>query len=52
MRSGEVTVEELTERADLPEWYELLRQTYRRARVPVPHRSLFEAAFDVLQPRA
>jgi lipid II:glycine glycyltransferase (peptidoglycan interpeptide bridge formation enzyme) len=52
MRSGEVTVEELTERADLPEWYELLRHTYRRARVPVPHRSLFEAAFDVLQPRS
>jgi CelD/BcsL family acetyltransferase involved in cellulose biosynthesis len=50
LRSGEVSVEELTERTELSEWYELLRQTYRRARVPLPHRSLFDAAFDVLRP--
>jgi CelD/BcsL family acetyltransferase involved in cellulose biosynthesis len=51
LRSGDVSVVELTARADLPAWYELMRQTYRRARVPLPHPSLFEAAFDVLRPQ-
>jgi serine/alanine adding enzyme len=49
-RRGEVTVAEVMQRSELVEWYELLRETYRRAHVPLPHRSLFEAAFDVLVP--
>ncbi len=51
MRQGDVVVEEVTDRQGLAECYELLRQTYSRARVPLADRSLFEAAFDLLRPR-
>jgi serine/alanine adding enzyme len=51
LRKGEVTVSTVSDRSELVEWYELLQMTYRRARVPIPHPSLFEAAFDLLAPR-
>jgi lipid II:glycine glycyltransferase (peptidoglycan interpeptide bridge formation enzyme) len=51
LRAGHVTVEEVSDRKQLPVWYDLVRQTYRAARVPLTDRTLFEAAFDVLQPR-
>ena len=47
----DVKVGVVTQRSELTDWYRLLRETYRRAHVPVPHPSLFEAAFDVLLPR-
>ncbi len=45
-----VTVEVVNERVGVATCYELLRSTYKRAHVPLAHRSLFEAAFDVLYP--
>jgi CelD/BcsL family acetyltransferase involved in cellulose biosynthesis len=48
---GEVVVEEVTEREQIAVWDELLRRTYKLAKVPLADRSLFEAAFDVLYPR-
>lgn len=50
LREGPVSVRELTNRTELASWYELLRLTYAKARVPLADRSLFEAAFDVLVP--
>ncbi len=51
LRDQHVVVRALGERADLAEWYRLLRQTYHSIRVPLADRSLFEAAFDLLRPR-
>lgn len=49
-RAGTVTVNEVQDRAELTDWYTVLRKTYRHARVPLADASLFEAAFDVLVP--
>jgi lipid II:glycine glycyltransferase (peptidoglycan interpeptide bridge formation enzyme) len=51
LRSGEVAVTELTEREELADWYELIRQTYERAQVPLAGITLFEAAIDILRPK-
>lgn len=51
LRRDELTIEEVTQREQLTDWYAILRQTYNRARVPLADRSLFEAAFDILYPR-
>jgi lipid II:glycine glycyltransferase (peptidoglycan interpeptide bridge formation enzyme) len=51
LRRGEVEMKELEGRASLVAWYDLLRQTYRAAGVPLADRSLFEAAFDLLRPK-
>ncbi len=51
LRKGIVAIEEVWDREGVAACYELLRQTYRAARVPLADRSLFEAAFDVLHPR-
>jgi serine/alanine adding enzyme len=51
LRQGEVIVEEVEERGQMAACYDLLRQTYRAAKVPLADRSLFEAAFDVLYPK-
>jgi putative transposase len=48
---GHFLVEEVEERERVAVCYDLLRQTYHRARIPLADRSLFEAAFDVLYPR-
>jgi len=48
LKRGEVTVHEVKERQQVAVCYALLRETYRLAQVPLAHRSLFEAAFDVL----
>lgn len=50
-RHGQVKVEEIHQRDQLPLWYDLLQRTYRSARIPLADRTLFEAAFDVLYPR-
>lgn len=49
-RSGEVVVREVTDKAQLLPFYHLLEKTYRRARVPLAHISLFNAAFEILAP--
>jgi hypothetical protein len=49
-RQEEMEVREITDRADLTVCYELLRQTYQNAQVPLSDISLFENAFDLLRP--
>jgi lipid II:glycine glycyltransferase (peptidoglycan interpeptide bridge formation enzyme) len=50
LRRGEVVIEEAVTPEQISLCYEVLRQTYKMARVPLADRSLFEAAFDVLCP--
>lgn len=51
LRKGNVVVEQVTDRNQMTDWYELVGKTYEAARVPLADRSLFEAAFDILHPR-
>jgi hypothetical protein len=51
LRDGLVQVTEVTERAELDQWYDTLQKTYARAQVLLADRSLFDAAFDILQPK-
>jgi lipid II:glycine glycyltransferase (peptidoglycan interpeptide bridge formation enzyme) len=51
LNRGQVQVEAITEKGSVVACYELLRQTYQKARVPLADQSLFEAAFDILFPR-
>jgi hypothetical protein len=51
LKKGEVTVKEAREPEQTEICYNLLRRTYSRARVPLPDRSLFEAAFEILYPK-
>lgn len=51
LNQGQVRIEAVTEKKRVAACYELLRQTYQRARVPLADQSLFEAAFDILSPR-
>lgn len=46
-----IIVDVIHDRSAIPIFYNLLHQTYRRARVPLPDISLFEAVFDVLVPK-
>jgi predicted N-acyltransferase len=45
-----VVIKEVRDKSQLPLCYDLLKRTYRAARVPLADPSLFEAAFDVLYP--
>ena len=51
LRRAHVVVEEVRDREQGSICYDLLHRTYRRARVPLADRSLFDAAFDFLHPR-
>ena len=51
LRKGSVVVEQVTNRNQIVDWYDVVRKTYKASRVPLADRSLFEAAFDILQPR-
>jgi lipid II:glycine glycyltransferase (peptidoglycan interpeptide bridge formation enzyme) len=51
LNQGRVTVEELTDRKQVASCYDVLRQTYKAARVPLADISLFESAFDLLYAR-
>ena len=51
LRKGNVTIDVLTRKEQIIDWYNLVRNTYQSARVPLADYSLFEAAFDILQPR-
>ena len=46
-----VTVDEVTDPADLAPIYLVLKAVYKRLQVPLPDISLFHSAFDVLYPR-
>ncbi len=50
LRKGNVIVEQVTDRNQIIDWYGLVRETYKAARVHLAERSLFEAAFDILHP--
>lgn len=51
LRQGKVTVAEVHSRKQLAAWHEVLKKTYLLAQVPLPDRSLFEAAFETLYPK-
>jgi predicted N-acyltransferase len=51
LRRGDVIVEEAQDESALSACYKLLHQTFHNARVPLPDRSLFESAFNVLYPK-
>jgi predicted N-acyltransferase len=51
LKQGKVCIEVVQERAQMEECYRLLDQVYRHAQVPLADPSLFEAAFDLLQPK-
>ena len=51
LRHNDVVIEEVKEPGQIPLCYDLLRQTYASAHVPLADCSLFEAAFDVLYPK-
>lgn len=46
-----LVIEEVTERQKVTIAYQLVQQVYTRVRVPLASPTLFEAAFDVLDPR-
>jgi hypothetical protein len=50
MRRG-VVPEEVQDRSLIPMYYDLMRQSYARAKVPLADVSLFEAVFDILVPK-
>ncbi|MCK4763570.1 MAG: peptidoglycan bridge formation glycyltransferase FemA/FemB family protein [Candidatus Aminicenantes bacterium] len=45
------TVKELTRETEIKEAYEILKEVYSRARLPLHDRSLFNAAYDILFPK-
>lgn len=50
-RKSGVVIEEVTSPADMATAYGVLQRVYKRIQVPLPDRSLFDAAFDILHPR-
>ncbi len=51
LRKGIVVVECMSDRNQLNTWYDIIKMTYKGARIPLADISLFEAAFDILYPR-
>ena len=51
MRQKEMQLREIADRGEMQACYELLRQTYQNAQVPLSDISLFENAFDILRPQ-
>ncbi len=51
LHKSEVTIREVTNPDQIGTCYDLLKQTYQAARVPLVDRSLFDAAFELLYPK-
>jgi serine/alanine adding enzyme len=51
LRQRKVIIEEIKQPEQVIASYELIRKTYRSARIPLTDRSLFEAAFELLYPK-
>jgi serine/alanine adding enzyme len=51
LNRGQVICEEATTPQQLNACQRLIQDTYQRAQVPLAHRSLFDSAFEVLQPK-
>jgi len=49
LRKGIVIVDEINDRSKLESWYNIIKLTYKAAKVPLTDISLFESAFDILQ---
>lgn len=49
-RKSEVAIEEIEAPQDVPAAYAILKDVYKRIQVPLPHLSLFQAAFETLHP--
>ena len=45
-----IMIEECTKKDEIPICYDLLRETYKNAKIPLADISLFESAFDILVP--
>jgi hypothetical protein len=50
-RKSGVVIEEVKDEAGVAAAYAVLQQVYKRIQVPLPPRSLFQAAFEVLHPK-
>lgn len=46
-----IVIEECTKKEDIRIVYELIKETYENARVPLADKTLFEAAFNILVPK-
>jgi serine/alanine adding enzyme len=51
LNRGQVVVDQVNEANQIGIWYKVIKKTYLAAQVPIADISLFEAAFDVLNPR-
>jgi serine/alanine adding enzyme len=51
LRKSQLEVVEVHNRSQVAACYSILQETYARARLPLAHPSLFDAAFDILYPR-
>jgi lipid II:glycine glycyltransferase (peptidoglycan interpeptide bridge formation enzyme) len=51
LRKGNIVVDEIVDRSQIAIWYGLVHRSYLTARVPLADQSLFESAYDVLNPR-
>ena len=51
IKGGQITVDELNQVEQIRPWYDILRRTYKAARVPLADISLFEAASEILGPK-
>ena len=51
LRRGHVVIQEIKDQDQMNVCYDLLRQTYQAAQVPLADRSLFQAVFDLLYPK-
>lgn len=51
LNKGQINIEEVTDRNKIGVCYNLIKQTYSNARVPLADSTLFEAAFDLLYPK-
>jgi lipid II:glycine glycyltransferase (peptidoglycan interpeptide bridge formation enzyme) len=50
IRQNNINIKEIKDHSMMSEIYRLLKKTYKRARIPLADKSLFESAFDILQP--
>ncbi len=48
LRDGVVQISEVTNQSELVTWYDTLKKSFRKSKVPLADHSLFEAAFDEL----
>lgn len=51
LRQGSVQIEVMDDRKNISPCYDLLRQVYKSARVPLADQSLFESSYDLLYPK-